>query len=125
MKLSKYLASTLMCAALGGTTPLWSQTDEPEPPKVALSDQVLQLIPGGYREEVEKLHLTATESDQHKLIMSSAIQPEAALALALKGMSTKVEGFQFMVQRLQAEPSAQRRALILKYGISPVIRYVR
>jgi len=125
MKLSKYIAATLVCAALGGSTPIWPQSDEPEPPKVALSDQVLQLIPNGYREEVEKLHLTATKSDQRRLIRSSTIQPEAALALALKGMSTKVEGFEFMVQHLQEEPSAQRRGMILKFGITPVIRHVR
>jgi tartrate-resistant acid phosphatase type 5 len=126
MNISKYIAKTLVWAALTGTTAtVWSQTDEPEPPRIPLSDQVLQKIPSGYREEVEKLHLTATESDQQKLIQSSAIQPDAPLALALKGMSTKIEGFQFMVQRLQEEPSAGRRSMILKYGITPVIRYAR
>src|ERR1700754_4236351 len=67
MNLSKYVAKTLVWASLCGTTIMWSQTDEPEPPKVALSEQVLQLIPPGYREEVESLHLTATESDQRRL----------------------------------------------------------
>lgn len=122
MKLSKYVLATLVCVASGGAMPLWSQTDEPEPPRVALSNEVLQLIPSGYREEVEKLHLTASESDQKKLIQSSAFRPEAALALALKGMSTRVEGFEFMLQRLQEEPSAERRSMILRLGISPQIR---
>lgn len=125
MNLSKYVAKTLVWASLCGTTIMWSQTDEPEPPKVALFEHVLQLIPPGYREEVENLHLTASERDQQRLIQSAAIRPEAPLALALKGMSTKVEGFQFMVKRLQEEPSASRRSMIIKFGITPVIRYVR
>jgi len=103
---------------------MWSQSDEPEPPKVPLSDQVLQLIPSGYREEVQKLHLTATEPDQQKLIRTSAIQPDAALALALKGMSVKPEGFAFVLQKLVDEPTAERRDLILKSAVTPVIRYL-
>jgi len=125
MNLSRYVVTLLVGAVLCGAPPMWCQTDEPEPPKVVLSEQVLQLIPPDYREEVEKLHLTATASDQLKLIQSATIQPDAPLSLALKGMSTKIEGFEFMVQRLQDEPSAIRRSMILKFGITPVVRYVR
>jgi hypothetical protein len=125
MNFSKHVVLTLLAVALFGSNPLWSQADEPEPPKVPLSEQVLQLIPSGYREEVQKLHLTATESDQQKLIRTSAMQPDAALALALKGMSVRPEGFAFVLQKLQEEPTAERRNLILKFAITPVIRYVR
>lgn len=51
--------------------------------------------------------------------------PDAPLALALKGMSVNPQGFDFMTQQLTQESSAERRTLILKYGIEPYVRYVR
>jgi tartrate-resistant acid phosphatase type 5 len=105
---------------------LGAQTsDEPEPAKVAISDTILQQIPSGYREEVAKLHLTASAEDQQKILRQMAMYPDAALALALKGMSVNPEGFDFMIQQLKQESSAERRTLILKYGIEPHVRYAR
>jgi tartrate-resistant acid phosphatase type 5 len=104
--------------------PLAAQTsDEPEAPKIAISDEILQKIPSGYREEVVHLHLTAARSDQDKILKQTAMYPDAALALALRGMSINPEGFDFMMLQLTKEPSAERRSLILKYGIEPHVRY--
>lgn len=105
---------------------LGAQTsDEPEPAKVAISDAILQQIPSAYREEVAKLHLTASAEDQQKILKQMTMYPNAALALALKGMSVNPEGFDFMIQQLKQESSAERRTLILKYGIEPHVRYAR
>jgi hypothetical protein len=97
--------------------------DEMPSPKIAISDDLLQKIPSGYREEVVKLQLTATAQDQEKILKQAAMYPDAPLALALKGMSINPEGFDFMIQQLAQESSAERRSLILKYGIQPYVRY--
>jgi tartrate-resistant acid phosphatase type 5 len=103
---------------------LGAQTaDEPESAKITISDAILQQIPSGYREEVVKLHLMATAEDQQKVLKLSATYPDASLALALKGMSVNPQGFDFMIQELAQESSADRRTLILKYGIEPHVRY--
>jgi tartrate-resistant acid phosphatase type 5 len=113
----------LLLGMLLFTGQLQAQTsDEPELPKVAISDEVLQKIPSEYRQEIIKLHLSARASDQQKILQQSAMYPNAALALALKGMSVNPEGFDFMTQQLTQESSAERRSLILKYGIQPQIR---
>jgi len=115
----------LLFAALLLAGPLEAQTDKPEPPKILISDEILQQIPSRYREEVIKLHLTATAEDQQKILKQSAMYPDAPLALALKGMSVNPDGFDFLLQQLIQEVSAELRLLVLKYGIEPHVRYAR
>jgi len=115
----------LILGALLIAGPLGAQTDKPESPKIAISDEILQQIPSGYREEVVKLHLTASAEDQQKILKQTAMYPDAPLAFALKGMSVNPEGFDFLSQQLIQEASVERRLLILKYGIEPHIRYAR
>ena len=119
----QYVRAAALLLLLNATCAIHAQTtDAPESPRVAISDEVLERIPSPYREELASLHLKATVEDQKKLLRDAAMQPEAALALVLKAMSTNPQGFDFMVQQLGQEPSATRRAMILKYGIQPQVR---
>lgn len=104
---------------------LQAQTTKPDSSRIAISDEILQKIPSIYRKEVIKLHLMATAEDQQKILNQAAMYPDAPLALALKGMSVNLQGFDFMTQQLTQESSAKKRTLILKYGIEPYVRYAR
>jgi len=116
--------SALLFGALFLTGQLVAQSmDELPSPKIAISEDLLEKIPSEYREEVVKLHLTATAQDQEKILKQTAMYPDAPLALALKGMSVNPQGFDFMSQQFTQESSAERRSLILKYGIQPYVRY--
>jgi tartrate-resistant acid phosphatase type 5 len=115
----------LLLSAPCAINAMQAQTDAPESPRVAISDQVLERIPSPYREELASLHLKATNEDQQKLLRDASMQPEAPLAMALKAMSTSPQGFDFMVQQLGQETSATHRAMILKFGIQPQVRRAR
>ena len=117
------LAGLVFCIAFP-VTQLTAQMDELESPKPEISDAILQLIPEEYRKEVVALHLTATASDQQKVLKAAALQPDAPLMLALRDMSVNPAGFEFMTKELTQETSPERRSMILKYGIQPHVRRV-
>jgi tartrate-resistant acid phosphatase type 5 len=109
------------CLALN----LAAQSTPPEPVKLLYSQVILQQLPTAYRDETVKLQLTATDQEQQKVMKDVAVSPDAPLALALHGMSLDPQGFEFLLQEINQEPSPENRSLILRAAIQPRIRHAR
>ncbi len=116
-----YIASCVMALSLAQN--LTAQSNPAEPIRLPLSPAILQQLPPAYREETVKLRLMDTDLEQQKALKAAAVSPEAPLALVLRDMSLDPQGFAFLLQELNQEPSPQIRSLILQAGIQPRIRH--
>lgn len=116
----------VLCFALGSSAlQLHAQRVVAPPVNVPLSDALLQKVPESYRVEAAKLHLTATDAEQQKALKDAAALSYAPLALVVKQMSSDMAGFEFLLQQLEAEGSAENRTVILKAGIQPQVRHIK
>jgi tartrate-resistant acid phosphatase type 5 len=104
------------------TLQLLAQSAVPPAANVPLSDVLLQKVPESYRAEAAKLHLAAPDAEQQKALKDAAALSYAPLALVVKQMSSDTQGFEFLLQKLEEESSAENRTVILKAGIQPQVR---
>jgi tartrate-resistant acid phosphatase type 5 len=120
---NKYVVFCLvLCSA---ALPLRAQRVVPPPVNVPLSDTLLVKVPESYRLEAAKLHLTATDADQKRALKDAEALSYAPLALVVKQMSSDMAGFEFLLQQLDQEKSAENRTVILKAGIQPQVRHTK
>jgi hypothetical protein len=122
-----YIAPTLAALLLffGVIGEAGAQRPGEHPPRQPIPAEVLQQVPQPYRDQAAQLQLTATPEELAAAQRAAKIEPDAPLALVLRGMSFSVAGFELLLQDIEQENAAPRRLLILKYGILPHIRYAQ
>lgn len=120
------LRYAVLCLIVVPTTlHLLAQSVISPPVKVPLGDALLHKVPENYRLEATRLHLTATDAEQQKALKDAVALAYAPLALVVKQMSSDTQGFEFLLQELDEESSAENRTVILKAGIQPQIRHAK